>query len=41
MIEDEIIKELNWKEKIIFKLFTKTFTKVYNIVRIKTINKIL
>lgn len=31
MIEDEIVKELNWKEKIIFKLFRKTLRKIYKI----------
>lgn len=34
----EIRKNLNWKEKVIVKIFTKTFIKVSNISRIKTIN---
>ena len=33
--------ELNWKEKIIVKIFSKTTEKVYNISRIKIINSIL
>lgn len=33
--------ELNWKEKIIIKLFNKTFLKIYNISRINSINSIL
>nr|DAR36282.1 MAG TPA: hypothetical protein [Caudoviricetes sp.] len=37
-IVKEIRKDLNWKEKIIVKIFTKTFIKVSNISRIKTIN---
>ena len=40
-MENEIIKELNWKEKIIVKLFTKTFIKVYNVTRINIINKFM
>lgn len=36
-----VLKELNWKEKIIVKVFTKTFNKVYNIARIKTVNMLL
>lgn len=41
ILENEIIKELSVKEKIIFKLFRKTFVKVYNIVRIKIVNEII
>ena len=33
--------ELNWREKIIVRIFAKTFNKVYNIGRIKSINSIL
>lgn len=40
MKEEEIVKELNWKEKIILKIFKKTFFKVYNIVRISIVNKL-
>lgn len=31
VVENEIIKELNWKERIIVKLFAKTFDKVYKL----------
>lgn len=31
VVENEIIKELNWKERIIVKLFAKTFEKVYKL----------
>ncbi len=41
VVENEIIKELNWKEKIIIKIFAKTFEKVVNIVRISVINKLI
>lgn len=40
-IADEVIKELNWKEKIIVKIFAKTFSKVHNITRIKIINVLI
>ena len=40
-ITDEVIKELNWKEKIIVKIFAKTFNKVHNITRIKIINALI
>ena len=38
---NEVKKELNWKERIVLKLFTKTFVKVYNIARIKIVNKLI
>lgn len=41
VVEDEIMKELNWKEKIIVKVFAKTFEKVCTVCRIKTVNSIL
>ena len=41
VVKDEIIKELNWKERIIVKLFAKTFEKVYNKCRIKIVNSII
>lgn len=41
IVEDEIMKELNWKERIIVKLFAKTFEKVYNVCRIKIINSLI
>ena len=31
VVKDEIMKELNWKERIIVKLFAKTFEKVYKL----------
>lgn len=31
VVLDEVIKELNWREKIIVKLFKKTFYKMYKI----------
>lgn len=41
VVVNEIKNELNWKEKIIVRIFTKTFNKVYNIGRINTVNNIL
>lgn len=41
VVVNEVKKELNWKERIIVKLFTKTFAKVYNIARIKIVNKLI
>ena len=45
VVKDVVIKdvenELNWREKIIIKVFTKTFNKVYNIGRINAINSML
>lgn len=31
VVLDEIKNELNWKEKIIVRIFSKTFSKVYKI----------
>ena len=31
VVKDEIMKELNWKERIFVKLFAKTFEKVYKL----------
>ncbi len=28
---EDVIKELNWKEKIIIKIFSKTFIKIYKL----------
>lgn len=36
-----IKNELNFWERILFRVFKKTFVKVFNISRIKTINTIL
>lgn len=41
VVENEIMKELNWKEKIIVKVFAKTFKKVYNVSRINSINALI
>ena len=41
VVENEIMKELNWKERIVVKLFAKTFEKVYNKCRIKIVNSII
>ncbi len=41
LIVNEIAENLNWKEKIILKIFPKTFLKTYNIARVNTINRIL
>ncbi len=40
-ILNEITNELNWRERIVVNIFTKTFTKVYNIGRIKIVNSVL
>lgn len=31
VVLDEVMKELNWKERIVVKLFKKTFYKMYKI----------
>lgn len=38
---NEIIKEFGWKEKIIIRMFRKTFDKVYNKCRIKIVNNLI
>ena len=40
-MEEDVIKELKINEKIIVKIFTKTFNKVSNFTRVKTINYLL
>lgn len=40
-MEDGVINKLNWKEKIVVKLFTKTFIKVYNLARINVVNELI
>lgn len=40
-ILEEMKKECNLKERILLKLFGKTFVKIYNIVRLKIINNLL
>lgn len=41
VVKDEVIKELNWKERIVVKVFSKTFKNVYNKCRIKIVNSML
>lgn len=41
VVLNEITNELNWKERIVVNMFTKTFIKVYNVTRIRTINILL
>lgn len=41
VVLDEIRKELNWRERIVLKVFTKLIKKVYNIARINTINSFI
>lgn len=38
---DEVKKELNWKQRIIIRLFPRTFYKVFHISRTMTLNYIL
>lgn len=38
---NEVMKEINWKEKIIIKVFSKTFNKVANLVRINIVNQMI
>lgn len=40
-VENEILKELNLRERIVVKLFAKTFIKVYSICRINIVNKVI
>lgn len=39
--KNEVMKELTWKEKIIVKIFNKTFNKVANLIRINIVNQML
>ena len=41
VVLNEVKKELSFKERIIIKIFAKTFIKVYNITRINTVNAFL
>ena len=41
VVLNEMKKELNWKERIIIKIFTRTFSKIYNIARINIVNEII
>ena len=41
VVLNEIIKELNWKERLVVKIFRKTFSKSCNTIRIDVINKLM
>lgn len=41
VVLEEVKNELNFKEKIVVKVFTKTFEKVYNIARISILNEFI
>lgn len=41
VVYNVVKNELNWRERIVVKMFTKTFNKVYNIGRINSINSML
>jgi hypothetical protein len=40
-MRDVVLDELNWKEKIIAKVFKKTIIKVYHIARVRTFNELI
>jgi len=40
-IVEEVLKNCNWYEKIIVKIFSKTFIKIYHFNRINIVNSIL
>lgn len=40
-IRQKLKGELNWKERILLKLFGKTFNKIFNIIRIEIVNNVL
>lgn len=37
----EVTKELNWRERIVVKVFKKTINKIYDITRIIIVNKLI
>ena len=39
LIVDEICKNLNWRDKVVVKMFKGTFARFYNDVRIIIFNK--
>ncbi len=41
LVLKELKEELNWKERIILKIFRKTFSKICNTTRIIIINTML
>lgn len=40
-MRDVVLDELDWKEKIIAKVFKKTIIKVYHIARVRTFNELI
>lgn len=38
---NDVVNELNLKERIIVKVFAKTFNKVYNVTRLQIVNQLL
>lgn len=38
---NDVINELNLTERIIVKVFAKTFNKVYNVTRLQIVNQLL
>lgn len=41
VVKNEVMKELNWKERIVVRAFNKTFFKIYGISGKKVFNQIL
>ena len=41
VVLDEVTKGLNWKERAIVRIFSRTFIKVYNELRINIVNAML
>lgn len=41
VVVNEIMKELNWRERIIVSILKNTFIKVYNITRVEIFNRLL
>lgn len=40
-VYEEIKKNLNWREKIFYKVFKKDLEKIYNIIRIEIFNSMI
>lgn len=38
---DAVKEKLSWKEKIIVKILGKTFKKMYHIIRVEMVNKLM
>lgn len=38
---EEVVKELSFRERVILKIFKKTFIKFYNYTRIEIVNKLI